>query len=281
VSWRGLAFVVGALVACGGSVAAGPTDAGSDSAADREDDATGGSTCAPGGVRICAPAAGCPAIPGSSCPGTGCVDVDTVDGGSTDDGVCWTDLADLGDVSCAACDDGQSCIRRAGVFRCVPDDVCNAFWAIGIEDVCVYADKHVYNGSALPAAPTTCPVAAGRGALCGGACGACLGDEAQRCIGRSPDHPVGVCAWLPAVSDPHDPSTIPTCSITGGSYDSACPAAPAGLVCGVFSAAAALDVALAKQYGLCMPIAMCQTIAANLPGGFGCYDAAASLVAGE
>jgi hypothetical protein len=52
-------------------------------------------------------------------------------------------------------------------------------------------------------------------------------------------------------------------------------------VWGVFSSDAAADAVTAKQYGLCMQADVCGVIAGSLPGGFGCYDASASLVAGR
>jgi hypothetical protein len=272
-----LVFVAAAIQACGGTLGTSPADAGQDGASDG---GASGTRCAPDGIRICAPQDGCPNLSSSSCPGVGCTDVTAVDGGVTSDGVCWSDLQDLGDVSCAACDDGQSCIGRGAELRCVPNDVCRAFWDLGIRDVCAYADKHAYDGRPLPPEPTSCPIPAGEGYLCGGACGACRSDEAQRCVGRSPDHPIGACAWLPAAADPHDPSTIPTCAFSAPGYSVACPPSPAGLVCGVFAATASADTARSKQYGLCMPPDMCQTIANALPGGFGCYDSAGALVAG-
>jgi hypothetical protein len=273
-------LIAAAAPACGGTLSIGSTDAGQEASTEAgAPDA--GDRCAPDGVRICAPEDGCPDLTGSSCPGVGCMGLNAVDGGATSDGVCWSDLQDLGDVSCAACNDGQSCIGRGVELRCVPNDVCRAFWDLGIRDVCTYADKHAYDGRALPPEPASCPIPAGEGYLCGGACGACRNDEAQRCVGRSPDHPTGVCVWLPAVADPHDPSTIPTCALSATGYAVACPPSPAGLVCGVFGATGPADTARSKQYGLCMPSDMCRTIANALPGGFGCYSSEGILVAGR
>lgn len=275
---RGLTFGLLVLAACGGTISAGgqgEPDA-SDGAASSDDGAT--SKCIAGTARICAPDQGCPVLPSATCPGTGCKGVVEVDGGSTADGVCWSDLSDLGNVSCASCDDGQSCIGRNGQFVCVPNGVCQAFWKLGIQDVCLYADKHAYDGRDLPPEPTTCPGGlSGQGILCGGACGACRSDEAQRCVGRSPDHPVGVCAWLPPTASPQDPATIPICSLAGTTYRVPCPGAPAGLACGVFSP----STPMSEQYGLCMPPDMCKTLASDLPGGFDCYDVTGSLIAGQ
>src|SRR5579859_2604420 len=150
-------LVMGALLAlsCGGSLATSEgssTDGGSGDAAFAD-------PCRPAGARICAPEQGCAAL-GAACPGAGCTNVDTLAGGATPDGVCWSDLADLGDVACASCDDGQSCIRRGSVLRCVPNEVCHAFWALGIRNVCTYADKHVYDDRLLPPEPTSCPATA-------------------------------------------------------------------------------------------------------------------------
>lgn len=80
---------------------------------------------------------------------------------------------------------------------------------------------------------------------------------------------------------PADPTTIPTCSIVAGAYTEPCPGSPAGLVCGVFTASTPSDSTLSRQYGLCMPADHCQHIASSLPGGYGCFNASAVLVAGS
>jgi len=270
-------LVMGALLAlsCGGSLA---TSEGS-SMDGGSGDAAFADPCRPAGARICAPEQGCAAL-GAACPGAGCTNVDTLAGGATPDGVCWSDLADLGDVACASCDDGQSCIRRGSVLRCVPNEVCHAFWALGIRNVCTYADKHVYDDRLLPPEPTSCPATTvpGSGVLCGGACASCRPDQAQRCVGRSPDHPVGICEPLNPQSDVLDPATYPTCSIVSGQYVRSC---EGSWVCGVFYSDAPTDTVIAKQYGLCMQLDACTNLANSLPGGFGCYGAQATLVAGR
>lgn len=241
---------------------------------------TDGSRCeTSSGVRICQQQGVCPWLDAPVCPGAGCTSPLALDdGGTSATGVCWSDVSGKATVSCATCDDGEACIQRtAGEFVCVPVDVCAALFAMGSTDVCLYADKHRYDGRALPPQTAACPSGlSGTGALCGGTCGSCRPDEAARCIGRSPDHPIGVCAWLPPVTSTTDPSRIPTCALAAGpTYDRPCPTdlGVMNLSCGVFSASGA-DIPFARRYGICLPPDICSSIAHALPGGFECYDPA-------
>jgi hypothetical protein len=169
------------LCGCGGRLGEG--SGGADGGAEAATLGPDADVCDPSGVRICDPAAGCPVLDTASCPGHGCGDVSSVDAAATGDGVCWSDLQDEGSTSCAACDDGESCILRDTEYVCVPDAVCARFWSLGVTGACVYADKRAYSGAPLPPEPTSCPQGlVGQNVACGGACGSCPATDARRWI---------------------------------------------------------------------------------------------------
>ena len=229
--------------------------------------------CVASGVRICG--GGCPSLDSTQCPG-GCQPVSTVDGAHSDIGVCWSDLAKAG-VSCAVCNDGEACLQRSpGALVCVPEDLCAHIWDLGAQNVCRYADKSTFDDRPLPT-PGACPSAA-TAIICGGGCPACPVNGEHRCVGRSPDHPFGICP--PAISgmDPNEPTSVSTCSLSAGNYAVPCPQLSTGpFACAVFHAGAS-DQAAAMLYGLCVGSDLCAATARALPGGLDCYNPAGRLM---
>jgi hypothetical protein len=223
------------------------------------------------GVRICGGSAGCPWLDTTQCPGGCTTPLDRDGTPQSAVGVCWSDAADKGSVSCAVCDDGEGCLQRTpDQLVCIPIGVCESLWGGGATSLCRYADKSAYDDEPLPPEPTTCPTGVpNQHVFCGGACGACGPGNAQRCIGRSPKHPVGICANLNGEGDPNSPSDIPTCSIGGSGVT--CPHQEATNYCGVF-AVASVDQETAQLYGVCIDTQDCLAMQASLPGGFSCLE---------
>jgi hypothetical protein len=261
------------VVACGGTERL-PSH-GADAAAG--DDADASSTpCSAGGVRICG--MGCPTLDTTSCPG-GCQPVSTLSGGDAGISVCWSDDPSA-DVLCSVCSDGQACLQRTpSSLVCVPLDLCAHLWDIGVRDVCRYADKSTYDDEPL-ATPSGCPADATI-LVCGGTCTGCPDPgSANRCVGRSPNHPFGICPPDDGAADPNDPSSIAVCSFTNDGYTVPCvqPGSPDGPVsCAVFQTPAS-DESVARLYGLCIDQGLCTQMATDFPGGLQCYDAGGNLL---
>ena len=270
-----MAALVIATSACGGrSIESDGGDAGAHPSTDASTafvDAAGVAACVSSeGVRICGGNAGCPWLDTTECPG-GCTPPLDHDGTPQSAvGVCWTDAADKGAVSCAVCNDGEGCLQRTSdQLVCVPIGVCASLWSDGATTLCRYADKSSYDDRLLPPEPSSCPSNDSHAQIfCGGACGGCPLGDADRCIGRSPDHPVGICVDLFGAGDPENPSDIPTCSV---SQNIGCPAEDATAVCGVF-AVARTDQIAAETDGVCIEAQECQAMEAALPGGFTCIQ---------
>ena len=121
----------------------------------------------------------------------------------------------------------------------------------GQGDRVAYADRGLFTGAPLPE-PTTCPsLVAGK--VCGGLCGGCpLG---QRCTGRSPLHPHGICV-------PDEPAECRHPVVSGWT----CKSADA---CFVFTVEAERQ-GLANFNGFCLPKAECEAYR-TLPGGGECH----------
>ena len=223
-----LALLAGALLtACGGNVVvdvdagAGAGQSTGPASGSSSSSGVGGATpCrAADGVRLCGGAdQQCPALNPPVCPGFGCtpaLDVDTF--ADEPAGVCWSDLPGGGLTPCIACADGQVCVQRArDELFCTDPAVCQALYGLGATTACRYADKAAFDDEPLPDAPDACPVVAGSNALCGGGCGAC-GPIGYICTGRSPAHPLGVCAeTLPNTGTQ---GSVPAASCQPGSLD--------------------------------------------------------------
>ena len=213
------------------------------------------------GVRMCG--GPCRWLDAPECPGYGCTPAHArEDGAASDAGVCWADAPSEVAELCNACPDGMVCAqRRPDELVCVPESVCAALWDLGATDVCRYADKSAYDHQAL-VEPATYPLS---GRFCGGACGDCSG--ILRCTGRSPAHPYGFCAHWTGTD-------VDRCGVGEKSQDPAC---SPNYLCGVFDVPVG-DEAAARRYGVCMTEESCFAIAAELPGGLRCFDAAGNKV---
>lgn len=235
--------------------------------------------CAPDGVRICG--AGCPALatPDSgdvaadaagSCPGLGCLpaeDVESLAPGAA--GVCWADTRASAEFPCGTCNDGEVCLQQQATgLVCVPEDVCRALWDLGVRDVCRYADFHVYDGRPLPVSSAACPPAPAGYEVCGPTCEAC--DQGERCVGRSPDHPFGICR-----DEFSGGGVSPTDFKKCWSIVSSLPAST-GYGCAAFGGPSE-DEALAKDWAIILRLKDCLAIAPTFPGGLRCYDASGQL----
>lgn len=214
------------------------------------------------GVRLCGGSdEQCGWLGASECPGGGCArPYDRLLGGDAIAGVCFADLPDLGNRTCLGCNDGEVCVERAqGELACVPEAVCAALWALGAKGVCRYADLSAYDGRPLPVL-SSCPSTEKTSQLCGGPCKACGTDNPPPCTRRSPDHPQGFCYFNPLWWCALDQSKAYTQHCTFSDH-----------YCGVFHVPAA-DQVVALQYGHCLGKDYCLQIAAELPGGYDCYD---------
>jgi hypothetical protein len=163
-------------------------------------------------------------------------------------GLCGT-TATTGPGICPLCDDGNVCIRvvEQAPYQCLPFDVGQLFAENGSADRVRYTDWSAWTGQALPR-PADC----GDGGLplCGGLCSPC--PKGSTCTGRSPLHPYGFCV----------PSSWNDCTRSAPNCDS-------GNRCFIFTDAPDAQ-AVADQYGLCLPTAECQALAAGYPGGGAC-----------
>jgi hypothetical protein len=209
----------------------------------------------PGGVRICGGSHHCPWLDTRDCPANGCEPT----GATSDTGVCFSDLADMGTRPCDYCQDGEVCAWRKQGLVCVPMDLCTALWSAGDLNGCRYSDKTSFDDSPLPTPSGPCPgglgVRPGQNAvLCGGACGGCA--ASLPCVGRSPGRPFGVCAnalaGFPA-----------TCQAAASNQ-----CAP-GASCAIFNVPQP-DQSVADQYGMCMLLPECHDAEGVLPGGLSC-----------
>lgn len=130
---------------------------------------------------------------------------------------------------------------------CMPYNIGVLFANAGYADWVRYADFGLFTGEPIPA-PTSCPTIEGV-PLCGGNCGGCPPETV--CTGRSRLHPYGICAPI----DTCDPE-----------YDDWC---GAGRGCFMWIVEPEAQ-ALADQKGYCYPLAICQKMAAEVPGGGKC-----------
>lgn len=269
--------------ACGRTVL-DSDDASGDSVGDAgfETGADGGplSLCEPDGIRICG--ASCPelATPDSGdiaadaagyCPGVGCLSSEDIQSdAAAAAGVCWADMKSIAQFPCGACNDGEVCLEQATTgLVCVPEDVCRALWDLGVRDVCRYADFHPYDGRPLPTPTSSCPPAPAGFEVCGATCDAC--DQGERCVGRSPDHPFGICRDEFSATGTA-PTDFKRCWDTLGHL-----APTSGYGCAAFATSVG-DESLAKEWAVILRTADCLAIAPTFPGGLRCYDPSGQLL---
>lgn len=219
------------------------------------------------GTRICG-GASCPWLEPPECLGYGCTPALTRDAlEASDGGVCWADLPSAAAELCYGCREGELCIHRTpDQLVCVPKEVCEALWDLGVRDVCRYTDKTPYDHQPIPSAPSAeCPGGM-KWPICGGGCPPC-GDG--RCVGRSPTHIFGVCAWFEHWTGTTD-DVVASCSPDAATErERSC---QLDWACAVFET---LDInPIARRYGTCSSIDACLHAAKYLPGGVSCFDSA-------
>jgi hypothetical protein len=232
------------ILACGGDTTPPARDAGKD--------VQGWTQCAsPTGQQVCGGPNQCPFGDGKECA---CIPTVTTNVLS----VCATSPG-LTAESCQLANDGRVCVEVGGV-QPSPGwgpgtgelELGLLFLKNGASDRVRYADFGLFDGTALPE-PSTCPTLQSA-QMCGGNCGSCAQNEI--CHGRSPLHPYGFCV-------PHETELKNTCR----------PANPCGSTadgCFLFKVQAEAQ-AVADNYGLCVPKAMCKELASQTyPGGGTC-----------
>ena len=149
---------------------------------------------------------------------------------------------------CVACDDGYPTL-----YSSVEYDMGVLFANNGGADRVRYADFGLWTGAPLPE-PANCP-AMMVAQVCGGNCGGC--NAASTCHGRSPLHPYGFCEPdLAMIND--------DCNLSKGVLCKS----PADKCFTYTVETAAQDVA--NQNSFCLPLDLCEDLAANLPGGGVC-----------
>ena len=166
-------------------------------------------------------------------------------------------------VQCAACpNDDDLCARILTQYQCVRPPLCGAFYSAGIRG-CWFRDMTDWAPATIPAAPCIGP------GFCGGACGGC--DVGQSCTGRSPTHPVGVCAAVTGHQCWRHPENTAESCLTDG-------IAPGDDTCLAFRDSDPATQAAADEYGVCVPRARCLAARASLAGGVFCVDASGTEV---
>lgn len=256
----GLCFVLCALAAaCGGRTGGAGGTGGSDAAGADDGSAAGdGMTATDGAASDCVSESGyalCGGTrdcfpPQSRGKNTPCWDC-AAQGYGYQTVVCDNSVVPTGEIA-GLSPDGHVYVEAyvPNAWEPFPFDVGQLFADNGASDRVRYADWSAWTGAPLPA-PATCPQPQGF-SICGGNCGPC--NPGQKCTGRSPAHPYGLCATL------NSPSWF--CQASGS--------CPTGQGCVVFTVPPA-DQPIADKGGICFPADVCQAIAAQYPGGATCH----------
>jgi hypothetical protein len=275
---RPLAFLLAAVVGCGGQVFASPPsngkDAGNAASSDRSTaDAIVSEVgitddCHIRGAALCD-------IPScqTACSGLDCFHfvaaypLEPVD--RSPFGVCdvrpLQEAFSKGSGECPVCAQGGSlCLAVGGGSTrqfCVTIDTCKTLVTRGLPNECSYQDRTKWSpGQAIP--DVACPTTGTSARLCGGGCGPCA-TPGEFCIGRSSTHPIGICV-PPASAGGHDGHP---CDRTIG-----CNGEPASEACALWTTHDTDTQPLADLSGVCIGAARCAVIRATLPGGLSCVD---------
>jgi hypothetical protein len=249
-----LAVLVSPVAGCGGLLGGPasdggtlPPDAGTEGGSVAEGGDGGGAgwtqCSAPDGVTVCGNGAcGNPS-------GCGCYPRDA---GLE---LCMSSPGYTADVCNEICGQNELCIsllaadNPSTVWACSPWNAGELFAKNGESSRVRYSDFGSWQGSSVPD-QLSCPTVTDPVALCGGACGNCAGGRV--CTGRSPLHPFGWCTTRP----------FQTCA--PGSIS--CPPSNA---CFTYKVDADAQ-AFANANGYCLATALCDSLAAQLPGGAVC-----------
>jgi hypothetical protein len=210
------------------------------------------------GTPVCG-TAGCPDPHPGGCTGgqVNCMPFKDAAGGLSSFGVCIQDVAKVGKSYhiCTVCDEGQLCASMSAYPSpvCVQAALCDRLAQSGMSTACWWSDKTTWApGQTIPTA--SCPVTAGGLGICGEACPTC--GDGLFCTGRSPTHPLGVCAGVYSQA----------CNGPGGAT---CAASEA---CFSFKSDSASNQDISNHYGFCMPTVRCKGLRGTLPGGAFCKD---------
>jgi hypothetical protein len=249
---------------CGGRVEAEPPEPEAPFDAGPADEAGYTRCTTPEGWGICGPATGCAATANrEGCKLCFCPLVAEDDGPLSPECIAGDALRSVGlcdglldELGSSPCEDGlvhYDFFGHERVRQCFPYSVAVLLSRyVTDRDRLRYADFGLFTGEPLPE-PSTCPsLAALR--LCGPACGACA--DGERCTGRSPLHPHGFCyrnsSWCSL-----SPSDRAVCREGQG--------------CFTFIVESS-GQAVADRNGMCLPRALCEALAAELPGGGACTE---------
>ncbi len=153
--------------------------------------------------------------------------------------------------------DEQACVFESQPpprLTCAPTDYCRYLASLGM-NICVFPDETPWVDMPVIQPPATCPSVTGI-SLCNGPCGDCPANN--RCVMVSPTHPIGIC--------------LPITNGAGLFYRPCGDACTQPDVCGSYPPTAPmLENSMNLGPGLCLPLSTCQSLAANLPGGFVCH----------
>jgi len=137
-------------------------------------------------------------------------------------------------------------------LSCVPYEIGVLYAAAGAGQRVRYADLGLWRDEPIPTNAGACPAIPGF-RLCGPGCGTCPGTN-ERCVGRAPLHPTGVCVGTNA----------PTCNATLAS-----PGCGASEACFTFTVEPEAQP-IADEYGHCFDAGACAALATSIPGGGRC-----------
>ncbi|MBI2396040.1 MAG: hypothetical protein HYV09_41135 [Deltaproteobacteria bacterium] len=241
-------------VHCGGAVEpsdSAETDGSTDASAETAVDAASACTF-PNGVRICSETCGADF---KSCEV--CVQFKDVDGRKMAVGTCTTDGDKMLGARCPRCSEpGYLCAQQEidDTLVCVNPAICETQKARGDSTrPCYWPDVTPWSG-AEPIPNVGCP-AAGLD-LCGGGCGdAC--PTGTSCFGRSPSHPIGICARVFREGGG-------ALGCRRGSFG-----CNTGEACFIYKVDPTQQM-LANEHGFCMQVDRCISIKNVLPGGAFC-----------
>ena len=258
-------FSLLAVVGCGGAIDphdAGIGDASSDTHSDTGDSGateagTWTSCSSPQGYRICRGDHRCPDLPCclDSAPPSGTNYAVTIcyDQGVFDYIVAHDSQDSWSCFSCeGVCVNTIASVSVPGEVSCVPYELGVLYADAGAAERVRYADLGLWRNEPIPASAGACPSVPGFN-LCGPGCGTCSGAD-ERCIGRAPLHPTGVCM---AITAKHCNSNL----ASTGCY--------ASQKCFTFTVEPEAQ-ANADEYGRCVDAATCAGLASSIPGGGRC-----------